>query len=226
VSERTEPEPLCAARSPSKPTAAQRMPRRQFVTSLLALPAPLLFGQQKGAPVIQPRHVLCVLGRRDWIDVARRVVSGFGNGFWLDTDYSIDEPDSRMPQAFEASFDRVAPSFADEDVQAIRDHQAVAYVLSPHMTSTTAPQMSELALKLIAELLMAGGTAVKSDSCGIAHGRTQWLGLAKSAAGDARDRLAALHITWERRPLSDRELLHPCGMHLLGSADIEVTAGS
>lgn len=38
-----------------------------------------------------------------------------GEGFSLDDEYSAEVPDPRMQRAFEASRDRVTPSFDDED---------------------------------------------------------------------------------------------------------------
>ena len=82
--------------------------------------------------MVMPRHVLCVLG--DWksFDAVESVVVKIGGeGFQLDREYSQLEPDPRMPKAFAASADRVAPSMTDDDIRAIESHRAVAYVLSP-----------------------------------------------------------------------------------------------
>ena len=200
------------------------MRRREFIGSLIAMPAAMACDSAKAATLIEPRHVLCVLGPDGWLSSVGPIVASFGHGFELDTEYSLHESDARMPVAFDASFDRVSPSQDDSDLEHIRNHGSVAYVLSPPMTAETAIHVSMQALALTAKLLSAGGGAAKSDSAGIAHGRDHWLHLADSATKDPATQLAALHAAWVRRPIAAGPLLlYSCGMHLLGLADIECT---
>ncbi len=175
---------------------------------------------------VRPRHVVCVLGKWKSLDEVEKVVTSVGgDGFALDEEYSIEAPDPRMKRAFEASRDRVRPSFDESDEKAIAEHKAVAYVLSPHMEPKDAQAVSARMLALVAALLEAGGTAAKGESSGIAHGRTRWMELAKRVKdGDPLERAAALLEAWVRRPLEDddRAVHYSCGMHLLGEPDIEL----
>jgi hypothetical protein len=177
-------------------------------------------------PRISPRYVLCVLGI--WPDFAEvRSTAGLC-GFELDTDYSQLEPDERMASAFRASFDRVAPTMSEEDWQGVREHSAVAYLLSPPVGKDTL-EVAFQALMLITQLLENGGLAAKCESSGIAHGRSRWLQLgddllAASTAGDLHGSVASLIAAFVRRPLSDAGVLYSCGMHLLGMPDVEVQA--
>jgi len=175
---------------------------------------------------VRARHVVCFLG--DWKDfdgVEATIAQVGGDGFRLDDEYSALARDPRMPRAFEASRDRVVPSFEESDEQAVAKHRAVAYVLSPPMEPGRAQQISARMLAVIAALLDAGATAVKGESSGIAHGKKRWLSMAKRASStDALERAAALTDAWVRRPLDDddRGVLYSCGMHLLGEPDIEM----
>ena len=174
----------------------------------------------------RPRHVVCVLG--DWKsfdDVERIVREVGGEGFALDDDYSMLGADPRMTRSFEASRDRVTPSFTDDDWAAVKAHEAVAYVLSPPLEPAEAKAISGRMLATTAALLQAGGTAAKGESAGIAHGRSRWLGLAERyASGDALTKAAVLSAAWVRRPLGDddRGVFYSCGMHLLGEPDVEI----
>jgi hypothetical protein len=179
---------------------------------------------------IVPRHVVCVLGTwTSWDDVERVVREVGGEGFALDDDYSALGADPRMVRAFEASRDRVTPSFTDDDVAAVREHRAVAYVLSPPLEESRAREISGRMLATTAALLEMGGTAAKSESAGIAHGRARWLGLAeRHRTGDALARAAVLAAAWVRRPLEDedRGVYYSCGMHLLGERDVEIPSAT
>jgi hypothetical protein len=63
-----------------------------------------------------PRHVLCVLGKwRDLDEVEATVRRVGGSGFELDREFSRLAPDARMPNSFQASYDRVTPSVTEED---------------------------------------------------------------------------------------------------------------
>jgi len=176
--------------------------------------------------MIQPRHVVCVLGRWKTFNAVQRVVAAVGGeGFELDLEYSQLEPDARMAKAFDVSRDRVSPSFREEDVKAVASHRAVAYVLSPPLAQHASLEVSGRMLSLVAALLDEGGVAAKGESSGIAHGAKRWRELAREQAqGDVPSRCLALLSAWVRRPLLDEErgVLHSCGMHLLGERDIEL----
>jgi hypothetical protein len=177
-----------------------------------------------------PRQVLCVLGRwRDLGPVEEIVHQIGGNGFELDREFSRLGPDSRMVRSFEASYDRVTPSMTAEDWQAVREHSAVVYVLSPPIQKNQALEISGRALILTAALLQASGLAVKAEGAGIAHGRAKWMDLATSYAqakmsADTHVMGSTLYWTWVRRPLLEegQTTFYSCGMHLLGERDIEI----
>ncbi|MBX9690915.1 MAG: hypothetical protein K2Z81_00915, partial [Cyanobacteria bacterium] len=177
-----------------------------------------------------PRHVICVLGNWRDFDLVKRAISRVGDPeFELDPDYSQLSPDERMVDAFEASYDRVSQTMTEKDWKAIREHSAVAYILSPPLVKGTALDLSGKMLSLTAALLHDGGVAAKSESAGIAHGRDQWLELnhmydIAGKEADEQKKAATLYWSWVRRPLlSDREKqFYSCGMHLLGETDIEI----
>jgi hypothetical protein len=179
---------------------------------------------------IMARHVICVLGRWNDLDEVEAIVRQVGGpDFELDREFSQLAPDDRMTASFEASYDRVAPSMTVEDWQAIREHSAVAYVLSPPIRKKLAGEVSGLALLLTAALLREGGVAAKGEATGIAHGRARWLALAADYVratewADAHAQGAALYRAWVRRPLLDEleGVYYSCGMHLLGERDIEI----
>lgn len=168
--------------------------------------------------MIQPRHVICVL--HDGDTPIREVCRGFA-GFEYDSTYSQAFPDARMATAFDASADKVEPSFTKHDWDAIDRHSAVSYVISPRMDPSTAVSVSQSALAFVAAAFDAGAVAVKGDSSGIAHGREQWLALHEDTE---RSLESALIRTWVRYPISDDGVLCSIGMHLLGFPDIEVYA--
>jgi hypothetical protein len=152
-----------------------------------------------------------------------------GSGFALDRENSLLESDDRMGEAFDISYDRVSPTMTDADWQAIENHSAVAYILTPPIPAKTALDISRRALLLIGALLKAGGVAAKGESSGIAHGRDRWLRLAAectnaATTGDERSLRSALFGAWVRRPIEDEDdgVYYSCGMHLLGKRDIEV----
>jgi hypothetical protein len=182
---------------------------------------------------VTPRHVVCVLGKwRKWDAVEAVVREIGGEEFELDREFSLLEPDTRMVEAFEASYDRFRPTMAESDWQAIRNHTAVAYVLSPPLPKSKALELSGRMLRLTAALLQNGGTAAKGESAGIAHGRAHWLAMAAAhaqaeQAGDNHAGASKLFFAWVRRPLlseDDEGVLYSCGMHLLGVRDVEIDA--
>jgi hypothetical protein len=170
---------------------------------------------------VDPRHVICVLGKWKRFDAVEKVLEG--TGCTLDTEYSQLEPDDRMPRAFDASADRVEPSISKHDEAAIAKHTAVAYVLSPRLPRAEAMHTSARVLRVIGALLDAGGLAVKCESAGIAHGAERWRELAKRLSRKSLlDRATALRLAFVRRPIGDDDVLYSCGMHLLGERDVEV----
>jgi hypothetical protein len=178
---------------------------------------------------ILPRHVICVLGRwRDFGPVAE-IVAACGADFTLDEDYSQLSPDDRMTTAFEASLDRFRPTMTNDDWKNVREHTAVAYILSPAIHPAVAESISARTLLLAATLLNQGGLAAKSESAGLAHGRKRWLELgcglsAAMKAGDSHSAAATLYWAWVQRIIHDRPsgMFYSCGMHLLGHRDTEI----
>ena len=159
----------------------------------------------------------------------KAAVAACGDDFTFDEDYSQLTPDERMPVAFEASLDRFSPTVTDEDRDSIQSHTAVAYILSPPMPPSAAESVSARTLRLTATLLSQGGLAAKSESAGLAHGRSHWLELARrySAAADDSDphtAAAMLYRAWVQRAIHDpsASALYSVGMHLLGHRDTEV----
>lgn len=174
------------------------------------------------------QHVVCVVGAELDLDKCAEIVAAVGGpGFELDAEYSQAEPDPRMSEAFEVSADLVVPSFTDDDRQAVAAHRAVAYVLGPSAAAYEGFAVTKKMLAVVAALLDdGGGTAAKSESSGIAHGRDRWLHLA-SVAASAADRAGQappLYAAFVRRPLSSGLVYYSCGMHLMGEADVEITA--
>jgi len=173
------------------------------------------------------QHVVCAVGAKLDVERLADVVGRVGGpGFRLDRDYTQDQPDPRMPEAFEVSADRVVPSFTDRDRAAVAEHKAVAYILGPQAGAEQAFGVSHRMLAVIGALLREGADAVKSESSGIAHGRERWLYLADAAATatDRAGQAPALYSAFVRRPLSSGLVYYSCGLHLLGEPDVEITA--
>lgn len=171
-----------------------------------------------------PRHVICVLGKWRDLEGINAVIQKTGT-FELDRQFSQLSPDARMVSSFDASYDRVAPSMTENDWREVREHTAVAYVLSPQIHREHAADISGLALLLTAALLREGGVAAKGEAAGIAHGRARWLELAADFEHrDTWTQGASLFQAWVRRPLISPEegVYYSCGMHLLGQRDIEI----
>jgi hypothetical protein len=174
------------------------------------------------------QHVICVVGAELDLDKCAEMVAAVGGpGFELDTEYSQAEPDPRMSEAFEVSADLVVPSFTDDDRAAVEAHRAVAYVLGPSAAAYEGFTVTRKMLAVVAALLEdGGGAAAKSESSGIAHGRDRWLHLASIAASatDRSGQAPPLYAAFVRRPLSSGLVYYSCGMHLMGEADVEITA--
>jgi hypothetical protein len=180
-----------------------------------------------GVDSLNSQHVGCVVGAKfDLGHLAEIVDQVGGPGFELDEEYSQEEPDPRMAEAFDVSADLVVPSFTERDRAAVAEHRAVAYVLGPNATSAEAFAVTRRMLALIAALLQEGADAAKSESSGIAHGRDRWLHLAaaSAAAADRAGQAPPLYAAFVRRPLSSGLVYYSCGLHLMGEADVEITA--
>jgi hypothetical protein len=180
-----------------------------------------------GVDTRHSQHVMCVVGAKFDFDRLGEVVDRIGGpGFEIDAEYLQDEPDPRMVEAFDVSADLVVPSFTQRDQAAVSDHRAVAYVLGPLATGPEAFGASRRMLAVTAALLQEGADAAKSESSGIAHGRERWLHLAATAAAatDRAGQAPPLYAAFVRRPLSSGLVYYSCGLHLLGEADVEITA--
>ncbi|MEH1097653.1 hypothetical protein [Micromonospora sp. CPCC 205561] len=182
-----------------------------------------------------PRPVLCVLGVGLDFEAVGRIAAEAGRaaGFTLDDEYSEQEHDPRMSDAFEASL--AGASFTDADREAVEAHDSVAYVLSrplrafampPELLRPTLLGVSRAALAVSAALLRAGATAVKNESSGVAHGRDRWLCLADEAAAatTGAELAGVLYRASVKRPIRAGGSLYSCGMHLLGAPDVELPA--
>ena len=169
--------------------------------------------------MMSSRHVLCVLGTG--LDLGAVETAAAREGFGLDWEYSVAQPDPRMSAAFEACAAQV--SFTPADWDAVESHDTVAYVLSPPVLPDVAFTIARRTLVLAAELLRFGATAVKNESSGLTHGRERWLDLAAGIYdGTPEESVIPLYRALVKRPISDGLLHYSCGMHLLGAPDIEV----
>lgn len=179
-----------------------------------------------GVDIRRSRHVVCVVGAKLDLDRVGEVVGQVGgDGFAVDLEYSLAEPDPRIPALFEASSDPLEPSFTEADLAAVAEHRGVAYVVGPPAGVDDAYDVSRRMLALVAALLESGADAARSASSGLAHGRDRWLALAGTSATGA-DRAAqapALCAAFVHRPLSSGLVYFSRGLHLLGECDVEVT---
>jgi hypothetical protein len=198
------------------------MNRREFAALCAAAVGCLAAPGLAAESAFPLRHILCMLGPKDWLPIAERCVSAFGHDFVLDHVYSLEHADDRMVASFEVSHDRVAPTYLEDDRRGVRAHRSVAYVLSPLLERESSLDVSAQALKLVAALFAHGGLACKSERTGNAHGKKRWISLATSLdSASAQERNALLYHAWVHRPLSDDGILYSVGMHVLGLPDIE-----
>lgn len=174
----------------------------------------------------KPRLLLCVLGTDlpSLIEAAR----GFHGkaGFEVDEQFSSDEADDRMIDSFGVCWDTVAKgAYDDTDETAVEEHDAVMYVISPHLEqAATVPAAAEL-VQLAVHLLDHGAAAVKCESAGVAHGVKRWRVLAKELAAARGDvaklaRVARLAVT--KRPLGGDDYYESLGNHLVGLPEVYV----
>lgn len=179
---------------------------------------------------IEPRHVFCFLGGEGSFAALRHAIQAsiddFADGFEIDEEYSQDEPDDRMEDAFFHSWDRVVPQvWSSADEEAVRDHGCVVYVLGPPMTAEHAVDLSRIALRLVVETLKNGAIAVKGESAGIAHGVDRWRELGRLAEQAARppELGHACRLAFVRRPVSEDGLYRSVGNHLVGLPEVCVS---
>lgn len=183
-------------------------------------------------PAVQPRHVLCFLGKSANQAQLRQAVAGavreFATGFSVDEAYSTPEPDERMPKSFAVSRDRVAPNaWSAADEKSVASHRSVLYVLGPRMNRQNAVQVSMGALLLVGHLIDAGAVAVKGESAGIAHGLDRWKALVRQGAeaikaDDLQAQRRIGRLAFAKRPLSDAGYLESVGFHLVGLPEVYV----
>ena len=181
---------------------------------------------------VQPRHVLCFLGRsRDQAQLLEAVASAvrdFATGFSVDEAYSIPEPDARMARSFAVSRDRVVSNaWTPADEKSVASHQSVLYVLGPRMNRQDTVKVSLTALRLVGRLIDAGAIAVKGESAGVAHGLDRWRELVRQGAealksGDSVAQHRVGRLAFAKRPLSARGYLESVGFHLVGLPEVYV----
>jgi hypothetical protein len=179
---------------------------------------------------IQPRHVLCILGRENgFTDLRHSIqssIDNFATDFEIDGEYSQDEADDRMEESFFYSWDRVVPQvWSPSDEEAVRDHGCVIYLLGPPMTAEHAVEVSGVALRLVVEALRNGATAVKGESAGVAHGVDRWreLGQLAERANGPLELGRVCRLAFVRRPISDGDVLCSVGHHLVGLPEVCVS---
>jgi hypothetical protein len=183
-------------------------------------------------PSVQPRHVLCILGKSSNLAPLKAAVSAavrdFATGFSADEDYSLSEPDKRMPRSFEVNRDRVLPNaWTAADEQAVASHRSVLYVLGPPMDRQDTVKVSMAALQLVGRLIDAGAVAAKGESAGVAHGLDRWRELVRQGAqalqsGDLLAQQRVGRLAFARRPISDKGYLQSVGFHLVGLPEVYV----
>lgn len=156
-----------------------------------------------------PKTVLCILGGADLAANGASILDRPG------IEHEARPADPRMETSFRASSSHVRPSLGPDDFAVIGRHATVLYVLGRNVTSAQAPDSARDMLDLGRRLLEAGGTAMKCESSGIAHSRSQWIGLASR-----RDSWASLRDAFVQLPIRSEEGVYTCGMHLLGKPDL------
>lgn len=163
-----------------------------------------------------PKIVLCLLGDEDLPGQCQPILESEG------AEHEWREHDRRMVRAFKASACRFDPSLTREDLANIKGHSRVLYVLSKNFTAQEAPVVSRAFLRLGGRLLEAGGTALKCESSGIAHGRERWLELARESENE--NFWSALFRAYVQYPIQNGDDYHSTGLHLLGQPDLIVSS--
>ena len=181
---------------------------------------------------VEPRHVLCFLGKEHSLkrlsEAALDAIKDFAAGFSVDHSYSRETRDGRMSRSFGVSWDRVEPNaWTPADEEAVENHCSVLYVLGPPMTQHAAVGVSAAALRLVERLIEGGAIAVKGESAGVAHGLAQWrqLGLQARSAARSGDHPAlgrTCRIAFAKRPLASNASFESVGFHLMGLPEVYV----
>jgi hypothetical protein len=156
-----------------------------------------------------PKFVLCVLGDAAFAKTARALLGAES------VEHEVRGRDERMGTAFRAAAFRSDPSLTKRDLAAIDRHQSAVYFLSKNFGAGAALSTARRMLALGARLLDAGGTAMKCESSGIAHGRARWRALAKRGDDEA---LFHAFVQYPIGPV--RNDYYTCGLHLLGTPDL------
>ena len=151
--------------------------------------------------------MLCVLGDAAFAKTARALLGAES------VEHEVRGRDERMGTAFRAAAFRSDPSLTKEDLAADQSSPVGRYFLSKNFGAGAALSTARRMLALGARLLDAGGTAMKCDSSGIAHGRARWRALAKRGDDEA---LFHAFVQYPMGPV--RNDYYTCGLHLLGYA--------
>lgn len=163
-----------------------------------------------------PKIILCLLGDEDFPDDCKPILKK------EKIEHEFRARDERMVDAFQASASPLHPPFKHAELERIREHETVLYVLSENYPAQDALKVSADYLRLGARLLKAGGIALKCESAGVSHARARWFDLA-SAVDSKEGPWFALFDAYVQLPLQSEENLYSCGMHLLGEPDLIVT---
>lgn len=183
---------------------------------------------------VKPRHVLCFLGKDGSVlhppNAVAKTIADFG--FEIDRTYSQAQPDPHMARSFGVCWDRVFPNaWSAADEAAVANHKSVLYVVSPPMEQQQAVAYSAAALRIVEEMIVAGATAVKGESAGVARGLKRWLQLAGEckAAAKTNQGLAltaamgrTCRLAFAKRPLDGAAYNESVGFHLVGLPEIYV----
>lgn len=104
-------------------------------------------------------------------------------------------------------------SLTDADIERINTHTYTLYLIGKEGSIERAQHM----LQLSADLIRAGGLAVKVETTGIAHSARDWLTLANDQQPAA---LYQAYVTF----VSGENSVYSCGMHNLGFPDAMVSS--
>lgn len=120
----------------------------------------------------------------------------------------IYEHDSLLRQAF--SFAGMG-QIPEQDLEAVASHTYTLYLIGPAGT----PDLAQEMLEVTAQLLNAGGLAVKVETAGVAHTKEAWQHFADHGHMLLCDAYTAYIGTKDR--------YYSCGMHNLGLPDASVS---
>jgi hypothetical protein len=164
-----------------------------------------------------PRIVLCIPGGDDLRAKCEPILTA------EKVEHEFRPHDVKMVQAFRSS-SIVWPTFTPDDFGRIGGHTTVLYVVSDRVVSAEARSVGLALLNLGKRLLDASGEiGIKSDSSGISHSRSRWVGFAESAARAPGHVWSALFHAYVVYPIGSETDFYSCGMHLLGAPDLIIT---